>query len=120
MVDAQPRRSRLGIGMLLRAEEGVDPNPFSPDIVTSYGSWTHRENRRMRRHKRNDDGGLTSVAIDDILERGSLDDWIVLRDAAVRDRAIADRIVGVCLAHEMYGTSVLWVEIINRLNEKAR
>jgi hypothetical protein len=73
------------------------------------------------RHRHLIDGvGLTTAAIDDILDRGSLDDWLSLRDAAKRDKAIAERIVRICRAHEMYGTSPLWIAVVNRLNEERR
>lgn len=68
----------------------------------------------MRHRHLNDDVGLTAAAIDDILDRGSLDDWLMLRDAAKDDKAIADVIVRICRAHEMYGTSLLWIAMIER------
>ena len=74
----------------------------------------------MKHRHLNDDVGFTSAAIDDILDLGSPDDWLALRDAAKVDAAIADRILRVCRAREMYGTSPLWVEVINRLNENRR
>ncbi len=74
----------------------------------------------MRHRHLNDDVGLTSAAIDDILDRGALDDWIELRDAAKRDEAIAERIAHVCRAHVMYGTSPLWIALVDRLNEERR
>jgi hypothetical protein len=58
---------------------------------------------------------LTAVAIDDILDRGSLDDWLMLRDAARNDEVVAETIVGICRAHGMYGTSPLWIEMIDRI-----
>ena len=63
--------------------------------------------------------GLTSAAIDDILDRGSLNDWVALRDAAKHDTTTADRILRVCRAHTMYGTSPLWIEVVGRLNENS-
>lgn len=74
----------------------------------------------MRHRYLVDDVGYTTAAIDDILDRGSLDDWLALRDAAKVDKTIADRILRVCRAHEMYGTSPLWIEMIDRLNEDRR
>lgn len=74
----------------------------------------------MRHRYLVDDVGYTTAAIDDILDRGSLDDWLDLRDAAKGDKAIADRIERVCRAHEMYGTSALWLEIVVRLDEDRR
>jgi hypothetical protein len=73
------------------------------------------------RHRHLVDGvGLTTAAIDDILDRGTLDDWIELRDAAKRNEAIAEMIAHVCRAHVMYGSSPLWIEVVNRLNEERR
>jgi hypothetical protein len=69
----------------------------------------------MRHRHLNDDVGLTSAAIDDILDRGELADWLELRDAAVNEREVADRIIAVCRAHQMYGTSPLWIEVICRI-----
>ena len=69
----------------------------------------------MRHRHLNDDVGLTAAAIDDILDRGSLDDWLVLRNAAKNDKAVAETIVGICRAHSMYGTSSLWIEMIGRI-----
>jgi hypothetical protein len=69
----------------------------------------------VRHRHLNDDVGLTAAAIDDILDRGSLDDWLMLRDAAKNDKTIADMIVHICRAHEMYGTSPLWIATIERM-----
>lgn len=74
----------------------------------------------MRHRFLTDDVGYTTAAIDDILDRGSLADWLDLRDAAKGDKTIADRIERACRAHEMYGTSLLWIEIVNRLNKDRR
>jgi hypothetical protein len=69
----------------------------------------------LRHRHLNDDVGLSAVAIDDILDRGSLDDWLILRDAARNDEVVAETIVGICLSHSMYGTSSLWIEMIDRI-----
>jgi hypothetical protein len=74
----------------------------------------------MKHRHLNDNVGLTSAAIDDVLDRGSLADWLELRDAAKRDRSIADKIVTVCRSHEMYGTSSLWLAMMDRLYGLAR
>lgn len=57
-----------------------------------------------------DDVGFTPAAIDDILDRGKPQDWIELRDAILEDPfgGIAETVVNLCLAHDMYGTSKLW------------
>ena len=69
----------------------------------------------MRHRHLNHDVGLTSAAIDDILDRGSLFDWIELRDAAKTKREVAEKIIAVCRSHHMYGTSPLWIELVCRL-----
>ena len=40
----------------------------------------------------------SSAAIDDTIERGSLDDWIVLRDQAKADESVVRKILRVCAA----------------------
>lgn len=69
----------------------------------------------MRHRHLTDEVGLTSAAIDDILDNGSLADWIELLDAATNERQVAEKIVAVCRAHHMYGTSLLWIGLICRL-----
>lgn len=53
-------------------------------------------------------------ALDDVLDRGDLDDWAPLVAAVRRDPhgELAERILSLCRAHEMYGTSRLWPELI--------
>jgi DNA-binding XRE family transcriptional regulator len=60
--------------------------------------------------------GLPLDALDDLLDRGTFDDWRVLARAVQRDPhgALAGRILGLCAAHDMYGTSRLWPEFIAR------
>jgi len=41
----------------------------------------------------------TLAAIDDIIERGKRDDWAELRAAAVRDRALMQKILRIAEAH---------------------
>ena len=41
---------------------------------------------------------LSAAAIDDIIERGKLADWIALRDAANQDGAVMDKIRRICAA----------------------
>lgn len=54
--------------------------------------------------------------IDDILDRGDFDDWRALASAVRRDPhgPLADRILRLCRAHDMYGTSRLWPSFIAR------
>ena len=62
--------------------------------------------------------GLVPAAIDDILEHGRPEDWNELWAAVERDPwgKVAEDILRICAAHEMYGTSRLWTRMI----EKAR
>lgn len=41
----------------------------------------------------------TLAALDDVIDRGKRDDWAQLRSAALRDRAIMEKILRVALAH---------------------
>lgn len=55
-------------------------------------------------------------ALDDVLDRGDLDDWRQLAAAIERDPngPLAERVLSLCAAHEMYGTSRLWPAFIER------
>jgi len=57
---------------------------------------------------------LGPAAIDDILDRGDLDDWAPLVRAVKRDPfgPVAETILRICEAHDMYGTSVLWPALV--------
>ena len=50
------------------------------------------------RHIRSTDS-FSSVAIDDIIDRGGRADWAILRDRSQSDEAVMDRIRRVCAAH---------------------
>lgn len=55
--------------------------------------------RRMQhRHIHNTDS-FSSVAIDDIIDRGGRADWAILRDRSQTDKTVMDRIRRVCAAH---------------------
>lgn len=56
-------------------------------------------------------------ALDDLLERGGFDDWGPLVAAIRHDPKgpLAERVLGLCRAHPMYGTSALWQDWIRRL-----
>lgn len=56
-------------------------------------------------------------ALDDLLDRGTFDDWGALARALQRDPhgALAERLLQLCVAHDMYGTSRLWPAFIARL-----
>ena len=43
--------------------------------------------------------GLRSVAIDDIIDRGGMDDWLELRDETENDQSVARKVLRVCEAH---------------------
>lgn len=60
---------------------------------------------------------LGLAALDDILDRGDMKDWLPLRQAVTQDpwSQLADDILHLCQAHCMYGTSVLWPAFIARL-----
>jgi len=63
--------------------------------------------------------GHTPAAIEDILDRGTPRDWMVLRDAARAEPhgKIAETILAVCASNHMYGTSNLWRAFIASLRE---
>ena len=63
------------------------------------------------------DRGL--AALDDLLERGDLDDWAPVA-AAIRAEPrgrVAEAVLGLCRDHPIYGTSVLWQVWIERLRD---
>jgi len=43
--------------------------------------------------------GFTLAAIDDVIARGKRGDWIVLRQAVLRDQAILEKVLHICRAH---------------------
>jgi hypothetical protein len=61
-------------------------------------------------------------ALDDLLDRGDLEQWAPIAVAIRRDPfgPLADRVLRLCDAHEMYGTSALWRRFIARLRETFR
>lgn len=64
---------------------------------------------------------LGPAAIDDLLDRGDLDDWAPLARAVAGDPwgRLADTILRLCEAHPMYGTSALWFAYIATCRAKA-
>lgn len=64
--------------------------------------------------------GLGPAALDDLLDRGDLEAWAPLARAILADPhgELADTVLGLCDAHPMYGTSVLWRTWIQRLREE--
>lgn len=64
---------------------------------------------------------LGLAAIDDLLDRGDLDDWAPLLAEVRRDPRgpVSDRILQLVDRHRMYGTSELWRAWIHDLREAA-
>lgn len=50
-------------------------------------------------HRHLNHEGFTLVAIDDVIARGRLQDWVALRRAARDDRTIMEKVQHVCRAH---------------------
>jgi DNA-binding XRE family transcriptional regulator len=79
-------------------------------------------------HRHLDIAGDTPVdqlpldALDNLLDRGDFDDWRALTTAIHRDPngPLADRVLALCRAHDMYGTSRLWPDFIARVRAAAR
>ena len=63
---------------------------------------------------------LGAAAIDDLLDRGDLDDWAPLvRSIAARPYGkLAETVLSLCVAHPMYGTSRLWTDWIESLRAR--
>lgn len=59
-------------------------------------------------------------ALDDLLDRGDLGDWSALAAAVRRDPfgPTAERVLRICRAHDMYGTSRLWLQYVQQAREK--
>lgn len=80
---------------------------------------------KLRRHLADAAGpvaDLGSAAIDDLLERGDLEQWAPLA-AAIRaepNGEVAGTVLRLCAAHRMYGTSALWTAWIERLRNEGR
>lgn len=64
---------------------------------------------------------LQPAAVDDLLDRGTLDDWAPLVQAIAADPwgRLADTVLQLCSAHPMYGTSRLWATWIEKLRLRA-
>lgn len=65
---------------------------------------------------------LGADAIDDILDRGDLDDWAPIASAIARDPwgPVAGTVLHLCEAHPMYGTSKLWPAYVAAKRGEAR
>ena len=57
---------------------------------------------------------LGPAAIDDLLDRGDLDDWASLARGVATEPwgPLAETILRLCAAHPMYGTSALWTAYV--------
>lgn len=70
----------------------------------------------MQHRNLKDNAGFTAAAIDNILERGTPEDWKILADEVIKDPhgGLAQRVYDIAKAHYMYGTSALWVGLITK------
>lgn len=68
------------------------------------------------KHRHLNHEAFTLAAIDDILERGTLADWLPLLQEVARDPGgpAADRVLRVIRHHPMYGTTEVWRRLIER------
>lgn len=59
------------------------------------------------------------AALDDLLDRGDLDDWAPLAKAVAADAEgpLTAAVLDICRAHPMYGTSSLWESWIRGLRQ---
>lgn len=53
----------------------------------------------------------SNARIDDVLDRGRLDDWLDLRDAVALDQDVALRTLRIAQAVHRYGSSTLWSDV---------
>ena len=51
------------------------------------------------RHRHLNHEGLTLAAVDDVIDRGSLNDWLDLRAAVVDDQNVREDVLRICAAH---------------------
>lgn len=51
------------------------------------------------RHRHLNHGQYTLAAIDDVIARGKRRDWAELRQAALQDRTLLEKVLRVCQAH---------------------
>lgn len=51
------------------------------------------------RHRHLDSQDFSLAAIDDIIDRGLVDDWLDLREAALSDNNLMQNVLRVCRAH---------------------
>uniref|UniRef100_E6PIV5 Uncharacterized protein n=1 Tax=mine drainage metagenome TaxID=410659 RepID=E6PIV5_9ZZZZ len=63
--------------------------------------------------------GTSLAALDDVLDRGEVADWLWLRDLVATDRDVARKVLHLCRSHHMYGTSNLWARYVQSLYNDA-
>lgn len=65
---------------------------------------------------------LGPAALDALLDQGDLQTWAPLAQAVLSDPhgEVADTVLRLCEAHEMYGTSTLWAQWIKHLRVSDR
>lgn len=71
-------------------------SPFPPAYYLSK-SGTVIGDRMLHRHLNHQK--LTLAAIDDVIGRGQRQDWAQLRQAALADRGILEKVLRICAAH---------------------
>jgi len=75
----------------------------------------------MRHRHLTDPQSTSLMALDDILDRGSPSDWHDLVRLIRRDPfgPLTEKVLHLCRSHAMYGTSLLWPAIVERLRREA-
>jgi hypothetical protein len=68
-----------------------------------------------------DPASLSLMALDDVLDRGSPGDWSALVRILRADPhgTVSEKVLHLCHAHPMYGTSKLWPAIVAKLRRNA-
>jgi hypothetical protein len=68
-----------------------------------------------------EDAGYSLPAVDDILDRGGALAWAELAGEIEREPygPVADRVLRICAAHTMYGTSALWQSFVELVRTEA-
>ncbi len=71
------------------------------------------------RHRHLTHEGFTLAAIEDILARGSMPDWVPLIEAIEADPygEIADKTLRICAARDIYGASKLFDRLIRNARQ---
>ena len=71
-------------------------------------------------HRNLNHNGFTLAAIDNILERGELSDWLPLLNAIENDPfgEVADKTLKICNEHDIYGSSIVFKRFVENAREK--